>query len=226
MKERTSQILESIVREFIDSGEPVSSEHLYGKYDFGVKPATIRTELAELTDLGFLEQPHHSSGRIPTNRGYEFFANIVLDTATPEASREITTPFTEGYLEEFLEELSRELNVLGVLRQGFQSIHKDGLDNLFSSLDLEWRTPAEVKEIVRDFEKIDERLGKLADLKEDFLDVFIGKESPVTRSDELSVIAGDYFLNGERMFLLAIGPKRMDYEKPVKIFRGLKQLIN
>ena len=59
---------------------------------------------------------------------------------------------------------------------------------------------------------------------EDSIQVFIGKKSPITRSEALSVIVGDYEVDGERVLLCAIGPKRMNYEKSARIFKGLKQI--
>jgi transcriptional regulator of heat shock response len=90
---------------------------------------------------------------------------------------------------------------------------------------LEWESDSEVKQIIHDFEELDERVPEIKNnFGENFLEVFIGKKSPVTESNDLAVIMGDYVNRGEKMFLLAIGPKRMDYEKPLRIFRGLKQL--
>src|SRR3989338_10924172 len=81
MFDRTADILEAVIEEFINGGEPVSSSHLYKRHNFGIKPAMIRLELEKLADEGFLEQPHHSAGRVPTDRGYEFFAERALEAA-------------------------------------------------------------------------------------------------------------------------------------------------
>ena len=80
MNERTAQILEAAIQGFINTGEPVSSGWLFDHYDFGIKPAMIRLELDKLEDDGYLEQPHHSAGRVPTDVGYEFFAKQLLST--------------------------------------------------------------------------------------------------------------------------------------------------
>lgn len=228
MRERTSQILESIIQEFIKTGEPISSERLFDRYDFGIKPAMIRSELGELTRLGFLEQPHHSAGRIPSNKGYEFYVNIIWDALEPEEpNREFIDFFKHRDLQDLVQGISDELKVLGVLspesKKDQRTVYKEGLDNLFSNL--KWESDSEVRQVIKDFEELDEKVGKAEDFfGEDFLEVFIGSKSPVTRSDNLAVIAGDYFLDGERMFLFAIGPKCMDYEKPLKVFKGLKEI--
>ena len=75
LTERGQQILEAVIQGFIDTKEPVSSGWLYDQYDFGIKPAMIRLELDTLEDEGYLEQPYHSAGRIPTDAGYELFVS-------------------------------------------------------------------------------------------------------------------------------------------------------
>ena len=81
MNLRSKSILEAAVKEYIRSGEPVSSKELAGKYDFGIKWAAIRRELGILTKEGFLDQRHTSGGRVPTDKGYQFFVANTLDQA-------------------------------------------------------------------------------------------------------------------------------------------------
>ena len=54
------------------------------------------------------------------------------------------------------------------------------------------------------------------------IEVFIGRRSPFTRSEQLAVVAGEYIVDNEKIILLAVGPKRMDYQKAAKIFQSLK----
>lgn len=91
LTERAERILESTIQGFIDTGEPISSGWLYHRYNFGIRPAMIRLELERLAEEGFLEQPYHSAGRVPSDRGYEFFAERVMDQlgGLPPVSRGI-----------------------------------------------------------------------------------------------------------------------------------------
>lgn len=75
---RLHQILIAIVKEFIASAEPIGSKAIVKKYDFSVSPATIRNEMAKLEELGFLFQPHTSSGRVPTDKAYRYYVNHIL----------------------------------------------------------------------------------------------------------------------------------------------------
>ena len=75
MDERKQRILQAIIDDYISSAEPVGSRTIARKYDLGVSPATIRNEMADLEMLGYLEQIHTSSGRIPSSLGYRFYVN-------------------------------------------------------------------------------------------------------------------------------------------------------
>ena len=77
LKERTLDILEASVRDFIETGNPVTSERLYRKYDFGIKPAMIRWELHDLAKQNYLCQNHPSGGRIPSDKAYKFFVEEI-----------------------------------------------------------------------------------------------------------------------------------------------------
>jgi len=73
--DRLSTILCAIVDSYIETVEPVGSRTLSRQLDLGISPATIRNAMADLTDMGFLEQPHTSAGRVPTNLAYRFFVD-------------------------------------------------------------------------------------------------------------------------------------------------------
>lgn len=226
--ERGAHIVEAVVREFIETGEPVSSDWLYRRYRFGIKPAMIRAELVHLTDQGFLEQPHPAAGRIPTDRAYEFFARHVLhDNGAGERCDEaLRERFDERDWPEFVERFSRNVGVWTALFElSHRLVYKDGLENLVDHLS--WDSRAELKTVIRDFEAFDRRVRadaeRLHDENDDAIRVFIGKKSPVTRSRCLAVMAGEYDVDGERVFLFAIGPKRMDYEKAARILRALQK---
>ena len=79
---RKIQILEAIINDYISSGEPVGSRTIAKKYNFGVGSATIRNEMSDLEDMGYLEQPHTSSGRIPSSKGYRLYVDNLMKQAS------------------------------------------------------------------------------------------------------------------------------------------------
>ena len=82
-QDRSKRVLEALVREYIASGEPVASSLLVAAAGLGVSSATVRSILARLEDEGFVQQPHTSAGRIPTDRGYRFYVDLILDAKRP-----------------------------------------------------------------------------------------------------------------------------------------------
>lgn len=80
---RKQTILQAVVFEYVSTADPVGSELIVQKYDLGVKSATVRNELADLAELGFLEQPHTSSGRIPSDLGYRYYVDRLIVNHEP-----------------------------------------------------------------------------------------------------------------------------------------------
>ncbi|GAV25469.1 HrcA family transcriptional regulator [Carboxydothermus islandicus] len=84
--ERKRKILMAIVQDYISTAEPVGSRTIAKKYDLGISPATIRNEMADLEEMGYLEQPHTSAGRIPSVLGYRYYVDYLMEK--PTLSRE------------------------------------------------------------------------------------------------------------------------------------------
>ena len=76
---RMVKILKAVVDEFVETAEPVSSKALVTKYHLPYSSATIRNDMATLESMGYLEQPHTSAGRIPSNKGYQFYCEHLLE---------------------------------------------------------------------------------------------------------------------------------------------------
>lgn len=79
MDERKKQILHAVIRDYVDVGEPVGSRTIAKKYDLGVSPATIRNEMSDLEEMGFIRQPHASAGRVPSDKGYRYYVDNLME---------------------------------------------------------------------------------------------------------------------------------------------------
>lgn len=97
MNERKTMILFSVINSYIRAGEPVGSKHLAEEYSLDFSPATIRNEMSTLEKMGLLEKAHTSSGRLPSDRGYRFYVDYILDHNLNKLDREDE----ERLLEEF-----------------------------------------------------------------------------------------------------------------------------
>lgn len=84
LNKRSETILEEIICDYIANGEPVGSRSIAKKHFENLSPATIRNVMSDLEDLGFLNQPHTSAGRIPTDKGYRYFVDQILNASLPK----------------------------------------------------------------------------------------------------------------------------------------------
>ena len=82
---RKKQILKRVIEDYIASAEPVGSKAIAQEMGGSVSSATVRNELAELSDLGYLEQPHTSAGRVPSPKGYRLYVNELMERREPDS---------------------------------------------------------------------------------------------------------------------------------------------
>ncbi len=221
--ERSTKILNAAVESFIARGEPVSSQWLYEHYRFGIKPAMIRHELEALTEGGYLEQPYHSAGRIPCDKGFEFLAHSLLherQTEAHEADSALRALFERRAWDDLLSGLAGELGVLGGFGNARGEIAKEGLECLMENFF--WETREDVEQVIRDFVGLDERLGSVVERWEgEPLQVFVGRRSPLTKSEGLAVVMGKYRVQGNDVVVCTIGPKRMNYRRVIHVMRNM-----
>jgi heat-inducible transcriptional repressor len=81
LTERQKALLLVIIRDYIDAAQPVGSKRMVDRYHLDLSPATIRNEMAALTEMGYLRQPHTSAGRVPTEDGYRWFVTEMMSHA-------------------------------------------------------------------------------------------------------------------------------------------------
>lgn len=104
LNERKLRILQAIVSDFIHSAEPVGSRTLAKNYDMGISPATIRNEMSDLEEMGYLTHPHTSAGRVPSDKAYRMYVNELMQKKdlTPEEKE-----FIEGRISGTVSELEK-----------------------------------------------------------------------------------------------------------------------
>lgn len=89
LTQRQIQILKSLIEEYIETAEPVGSETLEKKHNLSASPATIRNEMVRLTELGYLQKPHTSAGRIPTPVGMKFYVKQLMKEKELSVAEEV-----------------------------------------------------------------------------------------------------------------------------------------
>ena len=117
---RQELVLGAVVEEFIASGSPVGSKLLFESHTFGIASSTIRNDLAALEDLGLLDHPHTSAGRVPTDAGYRYYVDALRQgasrprTALPLDPAAVRSEIDDA-LEETAEALSRATELLAIV---------------------------------------------------------------------------------------------------------------
>ena len=115
--QRQETILNSLIKEYIDIAEPISSDLLKKKCGLDVSPATIRNELQELTKQGYVTQPHTSAGRTPTEKGYRYFIQITFS-----GNEEKLPEFILREVENAKEKIENELKLAKDLTESLEEI--------------------------------------------------------------------------------------------------------
>ena len=84
LDERKLRILCAIIDDYIETAAPVGSRTITRRHDIGVSPATIRNEMSDLTELGYLDQPHVSAGRVPSGKAYRLYVDRLMNSWAEE----------------------------------------------------------------------------------------------------------------------------------------------
>ena len=203
---RQENILEVLVRDYINSAQPISSEFLEKKHKFGLSPATLRIEMQKLTDGGYLIQPHTSAGRVPTDRGYRFFVDKIMEERLEEWEKDFEADWQNIHrITRMLAEESSNL-VLGYLPEEGM-LWKDGWNKIFHEPEfLEAGFDLKLAELINDFEE------NIKDAISPEVRVYIGRENPFSKIQDFSIITSGV--------LTILGPKRMDYKKNISLLKS------
>ena len=99
MTDRKKQILKIVTEGYIQSAEPIGSKTVVERMPGKISSATVRNELADLEEMGYLEQPHTSAGRIPSAKGYRLYVNELMEhkTVTSEEAEKITSAIRKHF---------------------------------------------------------------------------------------------------------------------------------
>jgi heat-inducible transcriptional repressor len=110
MDPRHREVLVALIREYIDSAQPVGSRVLSKRYFKNLSPATIRNAMADLEDMGYLAQPHTSAGRVPTDQAYRFYVESFPPPSAPVARSAEPAPARRGAIDSLMERTSAHLS--------------------------------------------------------------------------------------------------------------------
>lgn len=225
---RQEDILDSLVSEYIRFAQPISSQYLEERYDFGVSPATIRNELQTLSEGGYLEQPHTSAGRVPTDKGYRFFVDGVSKKEKLQGPKKWEEAFEkeETYALEFASYAARALasessGLAAMYMESTSLFFKEGWEDMLQEPEFE------EQDSIRSFTKFLNDFEKHAAAMSwgDEVQVFIGKENPFSKVTDFSIMIAECDFPGRgRGKVALLGPKRMEYPKNIRLLNAFSKI--
>ncbi len=234
LTERQRKILELVVREYIKYALPVSSKIIEEKHALGVSPATIRSEMYELANKGYLSQPHTSAGRVPTDRGYRFFVDNLTEIEAKKIERKL-----EREIVSLKKELEKELR----FTQEFTRLFAETVSGLTISylprekivLKEGWAEALRDPEF-EDIEKVHKFISLVHDFEENIdvffakkgaeaIHIYIGREFPLSGDYDFSVMISPCRISRRDGLLAVLGPKRMPYDRNIYLISAVMKLL-
>lgn len=233
LTDRQIQIIKVIVEEYTNTGEPVGSQTLDIKHRLGVSPATIRNEMAELEEKGFLSKPHSSAGRIPTSTAIKFYVNELLKEKDLSVAEEVAIKERvwdhrfnpNSLLREATKVLAERTKTLSLASVDNGDVYHAGYSNLlntseFYNIDL-FR---EVLMILDERQRITDLFNRA--LGDEPIHLLVGDEMGYARLEPVSCLFADIQIGDQRGCLGIIGPNRQHYEQSIPMVRYIATLIN
>jgi transcriptional regulator of heat shock response len=227
---RQAQILAAIVKENCDTKLPVASKDIVDKGYLDLSGATIRNEMQALEKLGYIFQPHTSSGRLPTDQGYRYFIGQLMHHAELSAHEQMRLQLEIRKLQRQHYELGRSITRLLAESSNSaafallpQAATSSGFSNIINS-DL---TPENLKTVAGFFDNLDQECKALVSQGSRQIKTYIGNESPIPLSDNVSMIVSQVKMpGGKRGVVGIIGSKRMKYAKNISLLEYVSKLIS
>ena len=223
MKERTLQILTALIEDFVETASPIASKHLLEAHkDFDISSATVRNEFSLLEEVGLIESPHISAGKVPTQKGYRFFVDELLAEKSDKI-QQIQTIFEKRIAQyRFAKTKEMLFDALRLLAQlsgniAFATTDNDrtfylGLSNVLRSPEFLQKPEqaARIVEILEGREKFQQLLQTL-DLPSRGVKIFIGDENILEEISSCAMIVARFSSEFVSGYMGILGPMRMRY---------------
>lgn len=238
---RQQSILNRIIETYIETAQPVGSRSLteiYTEiYRASYSPATVRAEMGQLEEKGYLTHPHTSAGRIPTDRGYRYYVDHALkeeklnEEELRKAARELSSvvkalsDFAE-LASQILSQLTQELSLVVVREDESENarLFVRGSNRILEKP--EFQDVRKAQPVFRTLEEKSRVAEWLSRRNASELSITIGQENDQESFQDCTVISTHYRLRGRNFGTLAVlGPRRMPYGKTVSAVQAMGKII-
>ncbi len=234
LSDRETELLRAIIEEYTTTADPVGSETIEKKYPkLGVSPATIRNEMVRLTKMGYLAQPHTSSGRIPSSMGLKFYINQLmkekeLSTAEEVAVKDKIWDYRDRMdllLREATHALADKTKNMAVATTDDGNIYYSGLANI---LDMPEFYDIELTRAVLSLLDEDQRIQNIfvRRVAEEDIQILFGEELESIDLKPCGFIYTTFETGSKHKGTLGIiGPARLNYSSVIPVLRYINSLL-
>ena len=219
MTERQLEILFSIVKEHVQTSEPVGSKILVEKYNLDMSSATIRNEMKRLEKEGYILQPHTSAGRIPTDKAYKLYINSLDKKTLTEREQDVVKrklnsfEGSEKTLKMAIDMLSEMTYCAALVTLSSQDTYFHGLGHMLKNPEFKERARAlNVADII---DNMDDFIDDLPSVTEDI--IYIGEDNPYLKKARCSLLIAPYRTKDREGVIALLGPSRQRYEKNISL---------
>ncbi len=237
-KKRQGRILNLVIKGYVQDGKPISSEYLREKFNLPCSTATLRNIMSELEDLGYLSHIHRSSGRVPTQAGYRYYVNFLMEDCNADelVSDTVSAIFNrdKGHIEKVEDVLEEASKIISTLTHytglGFVEHERQRLFFWGTRFMLEEPEFGDVELLRNIFMVLEEKVALFNRfIKENLCEgikVFIGDEIGLEGIRNCSIVLSSLDSDGtRRAFLGVLGPVRMNYSYVVPRLKSLKDYL-
>jgi len=232
---RQTQILKTIINEYITTAEPVGSEAMDKKYNLGISPATIRNEMVVLTKAGYLKQPHASAGRIPTPVAMKFYINQLMEEKQMSLVDEVRAKEEVWGVRDNIDELMGEAThalaartkslAVAALKDKKDRFWQAGHSYIFNNPEFaEMAACQSLFSIFDEFDKMDRLFFGIGEPTSP-MEVLFGEEIGWPELMPVGIIATHFNIKGKPCALGVIGPARSNYGTVIPILRYYGNLV-
>jgi len=237
MQVRKDRILAIVVGRYIKTVSPVGSQYITEEYDLDVSPATVRNILADLEDEGYLTHPHTSAGRMPTQQGYRYYVDHLMNEIQllEEEKKRITQEHKRhvNQLEELLEKTSQVISDLTQYTSIVSLDDGDGHKHRFvckgTSYVVGYTESTDIIKmqailrILEEKERIMELINRTLEKK---IEIYIGHEMALKDMESCSLAISHFEKDGMKGRIAVLGPTRMQYDRVVSTLEYISQILS
>lgn len=237
IQERKDRILAIVIGRYIKTVSPVGSQYITEEHDLDVSPATVRNILADLEEEGYLTHPHTSAGRTPTQQGYRYYVDHLMNEIQllEEEKRRISQEYKRhvNQLEDLMEKTSQVISDLthytSIVSLDDRNGHKHKIICKGTNYVVGYPDSTDIVKIqailkiLEEKERLMELINRTLEKK---IEIYIGHEMALKDMESCSLAISHFEKDGMKGRIAVLGPTRMQYDRVVSTLEYISQILS